>query len=73
MGLFKKAFGMSLADYLTHHRVSHAQRLLVTTAEKIAEVAFNSGFNSISRFNEAFRESCGCTPREYRRRHDLSD
>jgi AraC family transcriptional regulator, melibiose operon regulatory protein len=72
MGLFKKAFGTTLIDYLTHHRVSHAQRLLATTDEKIVEVAFNSGFNSISRFNEAFRRACGCTPREYRLQHKTS-
>lgn len=73
MGLFKKAFGTTLIDYLTHHRVSHAQRLLATTNEKIVEVAFNSGFNSISRFNEAFRRACGCTPRAYRLQHATAE
>ena len=70
MNLFKKAFGTTLIDYLTHHRVSHAQRLLATTDEKIVNVAFSSGFNSISRFNEAFRRACGCAPREYRLQHE---
>ncbi|PTY07496.1 AraC family transcriptional regulator [Opitutaceae bacterium EW11] len=70
MNLFKKAFGTTLIDYLTHHRVSHAQRMLVTTDEKIVEIAFSSGFNSISRFNEAFRRACGCSPREYRVQHE---
>jgi AraC-like DNA-binding protein len=69
MGLFKKAFGTTLIDYLTHHRISHAQRLLATTQEKIVEVAMKSGFNSISRFNEAFRRACGCTPGQYRAQH----
>lgn len=69
MGLFKKTFGTTLIDYLTHHRVSHAQRLLATTDEKIVEIAFASGFHSISRFNEAFRKECGCTPRAYRLQH----
>ena len=73
MGLFKKAFGTTLIDYLTHHRVSHAQRLLATTDEKIVEVAFSSGFNSISRFNEAFRRACGCTPRSYRLQHATTE
>lgn len=71
MNLFQKTFGTTLIDYLTHHRVSHAQRLLATTDEKIVEVAFSSGFGSISRFNEAFRRECGCSPREYRRQHQL--
>ena len=73
MSLFKKAFGTTLIDYLTHHRISHAQRLLATTDAKIVEIAFSSGFNSISRFNEAFRRACNCTPREYRRQHALSE
>lgn len=70
MGLFKKAFGTTLIDYITHHRISHAQRLLATTDEKIVDLAFSSGFNSISRFNEAFRRACGCTPRDYRLHHE---
>ncbi len=73
MGLFKKAFGTTLIDYLTHHRISHAQRLLATTQEKIVEVALKSGFNSISRFNEAFRRACGCTPGQYRTQHAAAD
>jgi AraC-like DNA-binding protein len=73
MGLFKKTFGTTLIDYLTRHRISHAQRLLATTDKKIVEIAFASGFSSISRFNEAFREACGCTPREYRTEHETSE
>jgi len=71
MNLFRKAFGTTLIEYLVYHRVSHAQRLLATSDEKIVEVAFASGFNSISRFNEAFRRACGCSPRDYRLRHEI--
>lgn len=73
MNLFHKTFGTTLVDYLTQHRVSHAQRQLVTTDLKVADVAFNSGFCSISRFNDAFRRACGCSPREYRKTHLLDD
>ena len=73
MNLFQRTFGTTLINYLTQHRVSHAQRLLVTTEESVADVAFNSGFNSISRFNDAFRRACGCSPREYRRSHALEN
>jgi len=68
MNLFKKTFGTTLTDHITNHRVSHAQRLLVTSDQKILDIAMASGFNSLSRFNEAFRRSCGCTPRQYRNR-----
>lgn len=72
MNLFKKTFGMSLVDYVTQHRVSHAQRLLATTDAKVVEIALCSGFNSVSRFNEAFKQLCNCSPREYRNQHRLT-
>lgn len=73
MRLFKKTFGATLVDHLTHHRVFHAKRLLATTDQKIVDIAFSSGFNSISRFNEAFRRGCGCTPRAFRAEHELGN
>ncbi len=71
MALFQRTFGTTLMKYLVQHRLSHAQRLLVTTRESIASIAFDSGFGSLSRFNEAFKASFDCTPREYRRVHQF--
>lgn len=73
MGLFKRSIGTTVVDYITQHRVSHAQRLLATTDSKIVDVALSSGFASTSRFNAAFRQECGCSPRDYRRQHRLND
>jgi len=70
MNLFRQAFGTTLTDFIVQHRLSHAQRLLVTTDDPITDIAFASGFQSLSRFNEAFKRACECSPREYRRRHD---
>ena len=69
MTLFKRAFGTTLLSYLTQHRISHAQRLLATTQDKVLATALDSGFGSLSRFNAAFNAACGCSPREYRRLH----
>ena len=66
MGLFKAGCGMSLWDYVTRLRIGHAQRLLLTTNEKITAVALHSGFNSPSRFYQAFQNIVGCTPTAYR-------
>jgi AraC-like DNA-binding protein len=71
MTVFKRAFGTTLIRYLTEHRVSHAKRLLATTDDKILGVALASGFGSVGRFNAVFRQTCGCSPREFRRRHRL--
>ncbi len=73
MNLFKKTFGITLVNYITQHRVSHAQRLLATTDAKIVDIALASGFTSTSRFNAAFDAECGCSPRAYRREHQLTD
>jgi AraC-like DNA-binding protein len=66
--LFQKAFGITINAYIIEYRLSHAQRLLITTDTKVVDVALASGFNTLSRFNEAFKNACGCTPREYRRK-----
>ncbi len=66
MNLFKRGSGMSLWEYLTRVRVSHAQRLLLTTDWKIARIAIDSGFVSASRFYDAFQRVCAQTPRAYR-------
>jgi AraC-like DNA-binding protein len=71
MSLFRQTFATTLTDYLAQHRVAHAQRLLATTDQQIVAVALASGFGSLSRFNEVFRQSCGCSPRDYRRQHRL--
>lgn len=73
MTLFKKGMGVTLVDFITQHRVSHAQRLLATTDMKVIDVSLNSGFFSMSRFYEAFQKSCGCSPIDYRRSHFIGE
>lgn len=69
--LFRRTFGITLNNFIIQHRVQHAQRMLVTTNKKILEIAYASGFNSLSRFNVSFKSFCGCTPRQYRLSHQL--
>ncbi len=69
MNLFRETFGTTMKSFVTQHRLSHAQRLLVTTDESILNIALESGFQSLSRFNEAFKGACSCSPRDYRKLH----
>lgn len=69
MILFKKTFDTTINEYITQHRLYHAQRLLATTDDKILSIALDSGFATLSRFNEAFKSAFSCTPREYRSTH----
>lgn len=67
MNLFKREFGLSLGEFLTRTRLSHAQRLLATTNRKVLDIAFGCGFGSASRFHTAFKTHCGQSPAAYRR------
>jgi len=69
--LFRKTFGTTLNRFITDHRIQHAQKMLLTTDAKVIDIAFQSGFNSLSRFNAAFKALCGCTPRQYRSKNRL--
>jgi len=64
--LFRRTCGLGIVDYITEHRVSHAQRLLATSDAKMLEIAFASGFGSASRFYAAFVRNSRQTPRTYR-------
>ena len=70
MTLFRQAIGVTITDYLTRQRLSHAQSLLIDTGLPVATIAKRSGFGSLSRFYEVFRQWTGTTPTRYR--EDLS-
>ncbi|MCK0135957.1 helix-turn-helix domain-containing protein [Arenibacter sp. S6351L] len=65
--IFKKAFDVSLSHYLIQQRVLYVQRKLTITMDPITSIAYEAGFNSISRFNASFLKFVGMTPREYRK------
>ncbi|MBP5338779.1 MAG: AraC family transcriptional regulator [Prevotella sp.] len=59
--------GMTVTDFLNHHRLSHAAHLLATTDDAVTLIADLSGFNNRSYFNRLFRERYKLTPSEYRK------
>lgn len=66
MRLFRRTCGITLLQYLTQHRVRHAQRMLSTENADMYEIAQSVGFGSTSRFREVFKHVCGVSPRAYR-------
>ncbi|WP_431687582.1 helix-turn-helix domain-containing protein [Hahella sp. NBU794] len=67
MGLFKQVLDMTILEYLTQLRVNHAARLLTTTSLRASQIAFESGFSSITRFYEVFARSFSQSPCDYRK------
>lgn len=56
-------------DFINTYRIEEAKKLLEETVLKIEAVAYDSGFNSISTFNVAFKKETGITPSKYRKRN----
>lgn len=66
--LFRRATGLTMLEYITRQRVSHAQRLLVTTDRGVLDIMGACGFKSPARFYVVFRRFTGVTPHRYRQR-----
>ena len=64
--LFKNYTNMTFVDFLTTERIKVAESLFSNPKLHIIDIAFESGFSSISSFNRAFRKVKGCSPTEFR-------
>lgn len=69
---FKKSTGKTIFNYLNEIRIQHSWKLLAHTDKNIVEIAYESGYNSISHFNEQFVKYSGVTPTDYRVSHQKS-
>lgn len=65
---FKSVFGVSVHEYLTRYRLAQAMHRLADTDDPILDVAFGTGFGSVSRFYDTFKTRTGQTPRQFRQR-----
>ena len=70
---FKKATGMSLDLYICKRRVERAVDLLQNTDNSITDIAYRSGFDTITYFNRRFRQFIGMSPTEYRKTLQRTD
>lgn len=66
MHLFRKRCGMTVMEYVTKFRLSHAQQMLATSDESILDIALESGFGSLSRFYAVFNDVYSIAPNRYR-------
>jgi AraC family transcriptional regulator of adaptative response / methylphosphotriester-DNA alkyltransferase methyltransferase len=64
--IFKQQYGMTPIQYLHQLRIEYAQKMLGETAMPIIDIAFDTGFNSLSAFYSFFKKNTGTTPKEYR-------
>ena len=60
----------SFYDFINYYRVTEAKLLLADPSRinyKIASIAYDAGFNSLSTFNDVFRKCTGFTPSQFRK------
>jgi AraC-like DNA-binding protein len=64
--------GANFSDYINTYRIEYVRKKLdddTARSMSIKEVMYESGFNSRSVFNTAFKKKTGFTPSEYQKRH----
>ncbi len=66
MKVFRDLNGVSPWEYVLLKRVAYATALLKNTQASVLDVAMQSGFNTKSSFNRAFRRVMKTSPAEYR-------
>lgn len=65
--LFHETLGITYSEYLIQVRLASARQMLKESDLPITEVAYESGFQSLSQFNRNFAKLEGLSPREFRR------
>ncbi len=69
--LFRQYTGVSPGEYMQQLRISRSKELLTQTALTCQQIAYQSGFESPSYFNTAFRRATGMTPAQFRSTNKL--
>jgi len=64
--MFKQATGLTFTDYLARTRIEKVKNLLMNPHKRISEVAYETGFQSLSQFNRVFRRVTGEAPTAWR-------
>lgn len=63
---FRRVSGQPIHRYLQDCRLTRAARLLSTTNDSVLSIAVSVGYSGTSRFNAAFKERYGVSPRQFR-------
>lgn len=67
--IFREEVGEGPLEYIRHKRIERAQVLIITTESSFSEIAFDTGFESLSYFSRVFKKYTGMSPGNYRLTH----
>ncbi|MFO1512050.1 MAG: AraC family transcriptional regulator [Verrucomicrobiota bacterium] len=68
---FKEVTGLYFTDYVSRVRVEKAKELLRNPNYRISEIAYQTGFQSLSHFNRCFKRITGSSPTACRQPQSL--
>lgn len=63
---FSRYYGINFKEYLINTRLQYARSLIINTNESLTEIAYYSGFNSLSYFHKTFINKYGYSPKSLR-------
>lgn len=69
---FRNSLDTTPFTYLLDYRIHAAARLLRETEESVTEIAYETGFSTVSYFSKIFKNTMGCTPLEYRKKQAIN-
>ena len=69
----KAITNQSATEFIRNFRLQRAAELIIKDAGNIAEIAYEVGFNSQAYFTRSFQDAFGCSPTEYKRKHNIVD
>ena len=64
--IFKQSTGKSFSEYMNELRINEARKLLLTTQDKVFEIADRVGYKEYKYFVSVFKLYTGMTPKKYR-------
>jgi AraC-like DNA-binding protein len=59
---------MTFTEFVNRQRIERAKRRLLDPAERITEIAYDIGYQSLSQFNRSFLRIVGESPTQFRKR-----
>lgn len=65
--IFRKIIGKSIAEYIRERRMTQSARELITTDQRVIDIAMTYRFNSQESFTRAFKKVYDMTPGDYRK------
>jgi AraC-like DNA-binding protein len=71
--LINENIGSNFYDFINGYRIEMAKKLLIISAKEktVSEILYESGFNTKSSFNTAFKKETGMTPTEFRNKNRM--